>query len=143
MTTDKVLRSLKSLEDPYAKVLLVDSDGRAATVDAAALNGRLPSCSGAMVLGTNIVLRALPKNADFPTGPLPEARPIYAQTKYAVQEFSEHDALIWKIGFQADNGFCVPDRNVLRQGYTLLPQWDAEAKILIQTEARVWPHASK
>lgn len=96
--------------------MLLDSQGFAALIPLWELpRGVFRYCEGLKVVETGEVLK-LPKDFVFPNTSQPWAQPIYAHTIWGLETYKEK-ALVWRIGYQAANGFSVPSAQVIDSCY--------------------------
>jgi hypothetical protein len=112
--------------------LAVDNSGNVALIDLEDISqhGWLRCVRGAKILETGEVLkdcdvfhRPTP-DAALDMLSLPRAKPVWGYVKGSRERYGEK-ALKWKLGFKAQNGFCVPDLNVLEANYELLLEFEA------------------
>jgi len=100
--------------------LTVDDQGNVALIDFMDIHthGWLRSVKGAKVYETGEILKDAPELHRFYGPVLSKARPLFAYLKGSRREYGDH-AIRFRIGFLANNGFCVPSPEVVDANYEL------------------------
>lgn len=100
--------------------MILDTKGTAAKVELDDMKfNQLKECLGVKAYledGTTRVIKEPPENMYFPMD-APVARHLKVYTKYGIATYGRRDALVWDIGFEADNGFSMPSRDVVEKCY--------------------------
>lgn len=100
--------------------MVLDSQGRAALIALADLPpGFLRIFYGVKILDSGEVPRTPAANMSFPFS-APRAQPLYARTKFGISFVGRENALVWNIGWIADNGFSVPTRRAIETAYEVV-----------------------
>jgi len=103
-------------------ILLLDGFGNPALIPETSLNKKiLHQSSGAKNIETGKILKAPSCGWFPPISPFafpPVAVPLFAHTKYGKQICK--NPLLWQVGLQANNGFCLPEQSILEKNHTLV-----------------------
>lgn len=109
----------ESAESRDLHAVIVDQQGRSARVPLTMVpDGILRMCDGLKIEETGQVFRDC-RRFSFPTEvqwPLPTARVLYAHLK-CNYEIAGHQAMVFRIGLKADNGFSIPTQDVIDKVY--------------------------
>lgn len=107
---------------PEHHAIVVDTCGVAARIRLSILpDGILRSCDGFMIEETKQVIKPCQHFA-FPTdlSEVPDGHLLFARLKcnYAARG---SQAMVFRIGLSASNGFCIPSRDVVDKVYVVVP----------------------